>query len=131
VDTTGPVISGTQCSSYEQQVVRILEHSFWLKKRGYREATVRTALHSLKALAKHSDLMDVEKVAEVIAFRNVSEGQKEKLCNVYNRFCNQHDLKGILPNYQRVRTLPFVPKQDEILQLINVRAQTSYKNVLS
>jgi integrase len=58
-------------------------------------------------------------VSECIANRQVSEGQKEKLCNVYNRFSNQHSLNWVLPNSQRVRTLPFVSKQDDILQLIN------------
>jgi len=52
-----------------------------LKKQGYRETTIRTASCSLKALAKCCDLRDTEKVKECIAFRDVSEGQKEKLCS--------------------------------------------------
>lgn len=97
----------------------ILEHSFWLKKQGYRQTTIDTANHSLKALAKVCDLMDTEKVKECIAYRNVSEAQKEKLCSIYDRFCKQHDLAWVKPRYRRVLRLPHVPRQDDIVQLIN------------
>jgi hypothetical protein len=121
------LLFGVSEQSYNQQVVLILEHSFWLKKQGYRESTIGTAIHSLKAIAKCCDLMDPEKVKECIAFRQVSEGQKEKLSSTYDRFCKQHGLAWSIPRYRMVIKLPYVPKQDDIIQLINARAHRSHK----
>ena len=92
---TEPATLGTDCSNYEQQIVRILEHGFWLKKRGYRESTFRKAIHSLKAIAKKCDLFDTERVKECIDYRRVSEGQKEKLCNVFDKSCNHNRLNWV------------------------------------
>jgi hypothetical protein len=70
---------------YKEQIVRILEHSFWLKKEGYRESTISSSIASLKSLAKSSDLLNPETVKENIANRPISEGTKEKLVQVYVR----------------------------------------------
>jgi integrase len=70
-------------------------------------------------LAKGCDLMNPEDVKENIAFRQVSEAQKEKLCSVYDRYCKQHNLIWSIPRYRRITRLPFVPKQEDIIQLIN------------
>jgi len=103
---------------YAERIVQILDHSFWMKKQGYRDATVTSSVASLKALAKDTDLFDVEGIKENIAFRDVSESTKEKLVQVYDRFLRQHEIKWTKPRYKRVGRLPHIPFEADIDHLI-------------
>jgi hypothetical protein len=74
-------------------MVVLQQHSLWLKKQGYAKSTITSSVSSLKPLAKGSDLFDIEDIKENIADRQVTNGTKEKLVQIYDRFCKQHKLE--------------------------------------
>ena len=52
-----------------------------MRKRGYRESAIKGHLKSLKGLRCNLD--DPEEVFRVISERNIAEGAKEKLVNIF------------------------------------------------
>jgi hypothetical protein len=70
---TGPTRFETHIT-FKEQIVRIQQHELWMRKQGYKPLTTRTAVCSLKALARDSDLMNPEEIKENIAYRDVCEG---------------------------------------------------------
>ena len=81
-----------------RQIVSILEHSFWLKKEGYRESTIQSAVASLKALSKTSNLMNPEEIKENIANREVTNGTKKNWFRFMIGSVNDTNLAGISHN---------------------------------
>jgi hypothetical protein len=51
-----------------------------MKKKGYKESTIGSSVRALKAIAKRTNLLDLEKVKEHLANADVSENRKSKLC---------------------------------------------------
>ena len=89
-----------------------------MRKQGYRDSTVKAAMSSMKGLLKCCDLFDLESVKAEIAFRKVTEGTKDKLVQIYDRFCKQHKLTWDKPTYHRVENIPYVPLECDIDQFI-------------
>jgi len=96
----------------------VTEHSLYLLREGYRESTIWSRVSALQSLAKKTDLKDPEAVKTVISQRNCSEGRKEVLVTAYRLFCKQFGIPFTPPRYQRVETLPFIPLEAEVDQLI-------------
>jgi integrase len=97
----------------------ILAFGFWMRKQGYRPSTIQATISTLKAIAKKASLLNPDDVKTHLASRKVSESRKEKICVDLARF---YKFKGILfqiPRYHRVDTLPFVPLEKEVDQLIS------------
>jgi len=121
---TGPTNPTTHTTKrYEEQIVAIQQHDLWLRKQGYRPLTVRDAVNSLKALAKVCDLDDPEKVLEALAFRDCTDGQKEKLSIHYDRWVKHHSLSWSKPRYRRQRRIPNVPSESDVKALLDALPQ--------
>ncbi|MDH5461352.1 MAG: tyrosine-type recombinase/integrase [Candidatus Bathyarchaeota archaeon] len=100
---------------------RIIEYLWYLKKQGYAESTVKTRTRLLKQLVNEGAVLrDPEQVKEVIAaHENWSQGYKLTIVNAYDKFAQMLDIKWDLPNYKRLRQLPFIPLEKELDALIS------------
>ena len=90
-----------------------------LDAQGYRSSTIHAAISAIKAIAKKASLLDPEAVKTHLASRKVSVGRKVKICEDLARF---YKFKGIPfqpPRYRRIDTIPFVPQEKEVDQLIS------------
>jgi integrase len=97
----------------------ILSYGFWMRKQGYRPSTIQAAISTLKALAKNAHLLDPEAVKTHLASRKVSDSRKEKICVDLARFYKFMGIPFQTPRYHRIDTIPFVPQEKELDQLIS------------
>jgi len=97
-----------------------------LKGRGLRYATLKGYSKDLKYLARHVDLNDPNEVKLFIAELRVKDSYKEKLASEYDNYVKWKSLSWNKPIYRRDRTIPFIPLEREIDQLIGAcRRKTS------
>jgi integrase len=98
---------------------KIIEYVLWMQKKGYRESTIIGRSRLLKVLLKRgADLFDPETVKEVIAKQSWSEGRKDLAVEAYSSFLKMSGGKWDPPKYHRVETIPWVPTESEVDQLI-------------
>jgi integrase len=97
----------------------ILAYAFWMRKQGYRPSTIQAAIITLKAVAKKANLFDPDTVKIHLASRRVSDSRKEKIYVDLARFYKFKGIRFQIPRYHRVDTLPFVPLEKEVDQLIS------------
>jgi integrase len=97
----------------------ILSLAFWMRKQGYRPSTIRSCVNTLKAVAKRANLLDPEDVKTYLAAASVSVNRKEKICQDVARFYKYKGIRWEMPRYQRQDTLPFIPLETELDQLIS------------
>lgn len=98
---------------------KIVEHSFWMLKQGYRPATIKMRTRQLKRLTQRgANLLEPESVKETIAKQ--SWGVNGKICYVtaYATFALWMNIPFEPPHYKRVEKLPWVPTESDIDQLI-------------
>jgi integrase len=89
-----------------------------MRKSGYRNSTVQTCVRALKALARRTNLLDAESVKSSLANAELSENRKTKLLEDLSRFYAYMKIPFDRPRYKRIETLPFIPLESEIDQLI-------------
>ena len=89
-----------------------------MQKQGYRESTVQSSIQALKALARRANLLDPESAKAYLALARVSENRKGKLADDLARFYRYMRVRFEKPRHRRVDTLPFVPTEAEVDQLI-------------
>ena len=99
---------------------KIVEFLWWMKKQGYKESTITSRGARLKRLVRlTANLLDPENVKEVIALQdNWSEARKEAIVYGYDLFTKWMGIIWEKPVYKPVRTLPFIPSEREIDDLI-------------
>lgn len=98
---------------------KILEYSWWLKKTGKSDATIKGREKLLRVMVKRgASLWDPESIKEVIARQQWSNGRKNNAVDAYSLFLKMVGGKWEPPLYQTIRKLPFIPKETEIDQLI-------------
>jgi len=96
----------------------LFSFALWMQRQGYRPSTIRSSINTLRAVAKNANLLNPDAVKTHLASRNVSVGRKEKICEDLARFYKFKRIAFEVPRYHRVDTLPFVPQENEIDQLI-------------
>jgi integrase len=96
----------------------ILRFAFWMRKAGYRNSTVQTCIRSLKGLARRTNLLDQESVKSYLANAQLSENRKTKVLEDVSRFYAFLKIPFERPRYKRIETLPFIPLESEVDQLI-------------
>ncbi|MEM4720331.1 MAG: tyrosine-type recombinase/integrase, partial [Candidatus Bilamarchaeaceae archaeon] len=111
-----PSVSGT-----EDAKGKIIEYCFYMKKKGYAEATIRLHRIALKVLAERkANLFNPETVKEVIAKQKWSENRKRNVINAYQSFLNFNRLSWDKPFCKaRTQKIPFIPTEAEIDALIS------------
>ena len=97
---------------------RILEHALWLQREAYRPSTIRGAIKNLKAIARGANLLNPESVKSFIAKAGYGENNRDKVIGDVNRFYRSLKVSWYRPLSRRVETLPFIPQESEIDQLI-------------
>ncbi|MEM2104948.1 MAG: hypothetical protein QXV21_00530, partial [Candidatus Bathyarchaeia archaeon] len=87
---------------------KIVEFLFWMKKQGYKEATILGKGKRLSRLVKlGADLLNPESVKEVIAAQSWKDSSKETTVHAYESFLKWVGLKWEKPIYKASRKLPF------------------------
>ena len=98
---------------------KIVEHSFWLLKQGYKPATIKMRTRQLKRLKERgANLFDPESVKETIAKQSWSVNGKICYVTAYATFALWMDIPFEPPRYKKVEKLPWVPTESDIDQLI-------------
>jgi integrase len=122
---TPRTLSSTPCSEvrYIQKIEptvlgEILRFAFWMRRTGYRNSTVQTCIRTLKGLARRTNLLDAESVESYLANAPLSENRKTKVLEDVSRFYAHMKIPFERPRYKRIETLPFIPLEYEIDQLI-------------
>jgi integrase len=103
----------------EPNLSEILAFAFWMRKQGYRPSTIHAAVSTLKAVAKKANLLNQDAVKTHLASISVSVGRKEKICQDLARFYKFKQMPFQMPRYHRNDTIPFVPQEKEVDQLIS------------
>jgi len=101
-----------------------------MKKDGYSENTIGPIGRRLRNLAKHADLGYPEKVKELIAKADWSNGYKENIVNAYNHYAAFHGLSWKKPRYQRafsIRRLPLESDIDLVISHTKTRSRVAFK----
>ena len=99
---------------------KIINYLWWMKKQGYAEDTINLNSELLTVLLKRgANLYDPESVKEVIAKQETwGESRKSNAVKAYTLFLTMLGLTWEKPRYKAKRTLPFIPTESEIDDLI-------------
>jgi integrase len=98
---------------------KLVEFAWWMKKEGYRDATIIGRSKLLRILVRrNADLYDPESVKKVISNQPWCEGRKANGVDAYSSFLKMTGGTWTPPKYTGIPKLPFVPKETEIDQLI-------------
>ena len=99
---------------------RIIEHLFWLQKEGFAENTITRRIRHLTTLAKRgANLLDPDSIKETIAKQQKWKLKtKELAVEAYSCFLKMTGGTWKPPRYKAPRTLPFIPTEKELDQLI-------------
>lgn len=89
-----------------------------MQRTGYRPSTTDGCVGSLKGIARHCDLLNPESVKEYLACSSVTDNRKQCLTEHPNRFYKWKRIPFQPPRYKRIETLPFIPLEVEVDQLI-------------
>jgi integrase len=90
-----------------------------MQKQGYRPSTIRGCVNTLKAIAKRTDLLNPEAAKTYLISANLTSGRKEKICQDLARFYKFKQIAFTMPRYYRIDTLPYVPLEADVDQLIS------------
>ena len=101
-----------------EQKGKIIEFAWWMKKQGYSEITIRERTRCLRRLAGKANIFDPESVKEAIANQSWKESTKRYAVVLYSCFLNMLGLTWDPPIYKPRESLPFIPTEEEIDQLI-------------
>jgi len=98
---------------------KLIEFAWWMKKQGYAEITVISRVKLLTILVKRGgNLLDPESIKETMAKQEWCNKRKLNAADAYTCFLRMHNLTWTPPTYKVARTLPFIPTETEIDQLI-------------
>ena len=90
-----------------------------MQREGYRPATIRSAVKTLKSLAKRTNLLSADATKDYLTKAEVSENRKVKICEDLARFYKWKGIHFDRPRYKKIETLPFIPLETEVNQLIS------------
>jgi len=96
---------------------KILEYELWLKSNGRSESTICGRAKLLRILTRRgSNLYDPQSMKTVISEQKWCNGRKSNAVDAYSAFLKMTGGTWEAPAYQKIRTLPFIPKETEIDQ---------------
>ena len=98
----------------------LFNFAWWMTREGYKESTIERRVRILKVLASRgADLLEPESVKDHIAMqKNWTSAGKEIAVTAYSSFLASHGKTWNPPFYKRVETLPYIPTESEIDELI-------------
>jgi len=90
-----------------------------MKRDGYRETTIAGKGSRLRRLIRFgANLLNPESVKEVIATQNWCDSGKETTAYAYDLFTRRMEINWQRPKYKAPKTLPFIPHERKIDDLI-------------
>lgn len=97
-----------------------LNHAIWMKREGYSENTISRRIKMLTVLSKRgANFLDCDSVKDVISKQKTwSLKTKEIACETYSCFLKMTGGSWKQPKYRAPTTLPFIPTETEVNQLI-------------
>jgi integrase len=98
--------------------IEILNYIEDMKKNGRANSTTTARLRQLRQIAREANLREPEQVKTVIGNWTLKKSTKHKICNSYGNFLEFLNIKWKAPTYKPADTLPFIPMETEIDQLI-------------
>jgi len=110
----------TRVSPIQSTVEERIFKTLWsMKNDGYCETTIYSTSRRLRMIARDTDIDNPEKVKEYIAQKTATNGYKENLVDIYDRYVHYNGLSWQRPYYIRESQTPYVPTEEEINILIN------------
>ena len=107
-------------SSNTEPLYSIVNFLWELKKEGLKETTIKGNYGKvLKNLEKNCNLRNPDSILGYLASREMSEGRKELIVNVYARYCKYANIPFSKPRYKRQDRLPYVPLEIDIEALLS------------
>jgi integrase len=97
----------------------LINFSWYLKKLGRSEATIRTYTNYVKNIGKLADLNDPEAVKGVIATHYKDKNTQRMACCSYDAYLNFKGGKWEKPHYKPEHKQTFIPTQEELQLAIN------------
>lgn len=107
---------------------KVIEYTWWMKKQGYAESTIRARSYIIKNLMKRgANLLNPDSVKDTIAKVDTwSESRKKVVTDTYTNFLSMLGLSWNPPRYKVTQKIPFIPMEREIDDLIaNAGSKTS------
>jgi integrase/recombinase XerD len=106
-------------SSLQDAKGKIVEYSFWMLKQGYSKATIDGRVKLLNRLMRlGANFNDQDSIKEIIAQQEWKVSRKVNAVDAYDSLLRMENKTWTPPIYRRVRTLPFIPTEIELDQLI-------------
>jgi len=119
VETQENRAAGATTTKHDEATIKglIAQYAYHLEKEGYYENSAYLSL--IRLLAKRgADLLDPEHVKTVIAKQNWKKSTKALAVCAYDVFTKTQKLIWCPPKYTPEETLPFIPEESELDQLI-------------
>ena len=104
---------------------KLVNFSWYLKKDGRSEATIRTYTSRLKSLTKFCDLNDPEEVKGIIATKYRDNNTKILTCCAYDAYLQFVGGKWKKPNYKLEHKQVFIPTEEELRTALNTGQKES------
>jgi integrase/transposase-like protein len=95
----------------------IVKYMAWLEKEGYSESN-KYLTYICLLVKRGANMLDGESVKEVIAKQPWKNGSKMLAVYAYDAFAKMQKISWTPPKYTQEETLPFVPDEKELDQLI-------------
>jgi integrase len=89
-----------------------------MQQHGYRPSTIKATVKTLKTLNRRCNLANPTYVKTHLATHPYTENRKFKIINDINRLYKHLNIPWQRPRSRRIETLPFLPTEEEINQLI-------------
>jgi len=97
----------------------LVEFSWWMKKQGYADETIRCNASALRVLTQRgADIHNPESVKDVIARQKWSGNRRKNVINAYTLFLKTHGSLWEKPRCIIEQKIPFIPAEQEINALI-------------
>ncbi len=109
---------------------RIASYLWEIQKQGYKPETIQSHGQILRFLSKLCDVANPESVRVYLAQASVTLGRKENIANVYSKYAKLSGLVFDKPRYQREDTLPKIPLEQWLLDVINAARYVRHSTTL-
>jgi integrase len=96
-----------------------MSYAFQLQRNGRADATVETAIATLKRLTKLCDISEPEQVKTILARLQWKNITKNNAARIYTGYLKHLAKTWTPPHYMEQNELPFIPTEQEIDSLIN------------
>ena len=101
-----------------------------LAKSGYRPQTIASHSSILRYLSKICNISDPESVRIAVMKMQVSAGRKENIVNCYSNFARFIGVSFSRPRYERQDSLPVIPQDQELVDVINTARSIKHSTTL-